>query len=73
MPINYEIKKISLYSFLALVLYGVNLLIEQYDLSFGNVVVKYAEKTVLFALFAWIILQKELKGFIPAVLRRFKR
>ncbi len=72
MPIKYDLKHIGLYALLALGLYGISLLIDRYNLYVGNLWLEYAEKTVLFGVFVWVILTREMKGFIPAVLSRFR-
>ncbi len=73
MPIKYELKRIGFYTLLALALYGISLLSDKYDLYLGKSWLEYVEKTILMGIFVWVILEKELKEFIPSLLNRFRR
>jgi O-antigen/teichoic acid export membrane protein len=67
MPINYDLKKIGLYTFAALSLYACSFL----PISKSNLLLFYFYRTVLFAAFILIILKLDLNKLIPAIQAKF--
>jgi len=62
-PVQYDLKKIGSYFFVAILLYIIDM-----NLHFGNVIVNYGFKTILFALFLifiWYNEKTDLKRLLP--------
>ena len=62
MPIEYDLKKIGIYTFVAILLYGLSLVI-----TFDNVIISYVYKAVLLVLFILLMLKLDLKELVPAI------
>jgi uncharacterized membrane protein len=68
MPIQYDLKKIGIYTLAALLLYGLSLLV-----TFNNNILSYVYKTGLLVLFVLLMLKLDLKDLIPTIKAKLGR
>ncbi len=62
MPIKYDLKRIGIYTFATLALYGLSFLVEN-----NHNIIYYAYRTLLFGLFIILALKLDLNKLIPAI------
>jgi O-antigen/teichoic acid export membrane protein len=66
LPIDYDLKRIGIYTFAALALYTLSFLVGN-----DNMILYYSYRTVLFAAFILLALKLDLKDLIPSIKARF--